>query len=174
MAYKSREQALQYGKEYRSMCKRLKVCVYCLCQDAYTLAGRSACFDCAEKYAKRRKEKYSAIDRSAYRKELRQRHIANHECTVCGKKLPQEYKYKTCKGCMAYNKLRQRTSETFSRGKYGLCWTCNKQPAIQGKGLCKDCYDRQLSILRKIPINKNHKWRNLNYGNPSNKKQKES
>ena len=173
MAYKNRELALSYGKEYRAMCKRLKICVACKSQDAYTLGGRSSCFDCAEKYAKNKHDKYysnkeTISKRKAERKALRERHIQNHECTVCGKNLTTDYTYKTCKSCRAYSRIRQRTSNTFTRGDYGLCWTCNNQPSIQGKKLCQECYDRQLNILSKIPIKKNHPWRKIIYGKRTN------
>ena len=173
MPYKNRQDALNYSIERTKLYKKLKLCVYCGNKDAYTLGGRSACFDCAEKYAKQKHDKHYANKetiekRKADRKALRERHIQNHECTVCGKKLPTAYKYKTCKSCRAYNRIRQRTTDTFSRGEFGICWTCNKQPSIQGKKLCQECYDRQLNILSKIPINKNHKWRKIIYGKYAN------
>ena len=167
MGYKNIDDALRYGKEYRSMCKKLKICVSCKNQDAYTLAGRTYCSDCAEKYAKLKHDKFytnkeSIEQRKKQRKELRERHIKNHECSVCGNKLPENYKYHTCSKCRTYNKLRQNSS--FTRGENGICWTCNKEKALKGKRLCQKCYDRQLKILSAIPINLNHKWRKFKYG----------
>lgn len=165
MAYKNRQDAINYGKEYRKMCKKFHLCVYCKQQDAYTIGGRSACYECAEKMAKLKKTKYYSTTearqkRCEERKQLRQRHIARHECTVCGKKLAENYLYKTCSHCRTYNKIRQRTNDSFMRGEFGICWQCNKEPCIAGKRVCDKCYEMKLGILSNIKIdNSNHVWR---------------
>lgn len=180
MAYKNRQYAIEYGKEYRAMCKRLHLCVYCMKKDAYTLGGRSACYECAEKMAKSKKVKYYSTEearqkRCEERRKLRQRHIENHECAVCGKKLDENYRYKTCSACRKYNAIRQRKNDTFMRGKFGICWQCNKEPCIEGKRVCRKCYEMKLKILSKIKTdNSSHPWRSKIYGRKVNKKQSKS
>lgn len=163
----------EYYKERRVRYRKNHFCVWCLKQNAYTLNGRPLCFDCSAKMAKYKRDKWYSTkeateERKAYRKQLRQKHIDNHECSVCGKKLPDGWIYKQCSRCKAHNAIRQRTENTFMRGHNGLCWLCNKEKCIDGKKLCQKCYDRQLIRQAKATeAAKNklkHPWKNKPYG----------
>ena len=152
---------MSYSTERYYLYKKLNMCVNCGNQDAYTFGGRALCQNCAEKEALRKKQRDKSL-RQAQRKTLRQKHIENHECVVCGKLLPKDYKYKSCTQCRVYNKLRQRTDKTFTRGEYGVCYLCNKEQAMDGKRLCKKCYEKivvvSLQNLTKVNLKK-HIWK---------------
>lgn len=160
---------MNYSKAYGDTLKRLHLCVRCKNEDAYTMNGRSLCQDCAQKDKDRKRRDNSTEEarqkRCEQRRKLVQRHIENHECTVCGKKLQDDCHYKRCDSCRYYNKMRQRTSKTFTRGLFGVCWQCNKEPCATGKKLCQSCYEKRVEIarenLKKVNL-ENHIWRNLN------------
>lgn len=38
------------------------------------------------------------------------KHIANHECSICGTKLDTDYKFKSCPKCLAKNKINLKRS----------------------------------------------------------------
>lgn len=167
MAYNSKEYAIKYGKEYRAMCKRLHICVSCLNQDAFTLIGRTYCADCAAKNAAKKRKKYSTKEarekRSEQRRLLRQRHIENHECAECGKKLPENYNFHLCSACRW--KKRRRWHRKDMRGVDGMCSRCGKELCMEGKKLCAKCYEKVVPIAMKSlsAVNKeNHPWRKLN------------
>lgn len=152
---------MSYSTERYYLYKKLNMCVNCGKQDAYTLVGRALCQDCAEKEATRKRQRDKSL-RQTQRKALRQKHIENHECVVCGKPLPKDYKYKSCTQCRNYNKLRERTDKTFTRGENGVCYLCNKKTSMENKRLCKNCYEKivlvALQNLKHVNIKK-HIWK---------------
>ena len=165
MPYKNKENALNYGKELRKFCKENQICLRCYEKDAYTMNGRTYCSKCADILAKYKRETVDKCKRNEQRKALRQKHIENHECAVCGIKLQENYTYKLCERCRgkSQNKWAKQHSETYmQRGLYGICWQCNKEKAIEGKRLCENCYNKQLKIelnSLKYVNNGNHIWR---------------
>lgn len=133
--------------------KKAHICVSCKKQDAYTLAGRAYCFECnEEKNAKARKrraenrEKYIQKDRERYRS-LKEQGV----CMQCGKPLDRDGVF--CKRCnMRRNRRYAKASReekkiNWPRGSNGICWQCNKEPVLNGKRLCKACYDKAYAIL---------------------------
>lgn len=167
MAFNQREYNINYQRELRVSCKRLHICVQCYKQDAYTLVGRTLCADCAAKDAARHRQKYSLKEEAEKRKEerrlKRQRHIENHECTECGKKLPQNYTYRLCARCRG--RKRRRWKKKDMRGVDGMCSRCGKELCMEGKRLCAKCYEKQLPIAQKglAAIDMvNHPWRRPN------------
>lgn len=149
-------------KNNREYLKRVNRCIKCQKQDAYTLNGRSYCFECATKmneftaiYREKNKEKRkqeNKIQRDYWRE--------NGMCTHCGKILPPNYKYLHCTVCRAEKRNAQRKRRigvaiNYPRGSNGFCWQCNKQKAMEGKKLCQDCYSkRMVSMNKAIEANK--------------------
>lgn len=148
-------------------CSSRKICHNCYKKDAYTMGGRWLCAECAAKQAEWKHNNVDPIKRNERRRELRQIRIANHECAECGHKLPEDYNFKICAHCRAKkkNNSHKNNPNMFTRGQYGICWSCNKRPVKEGKRLCEICYERQIAILKNIKHdNKNHIWRGMSYG----------
>lgn len=89
MAYKNiednRTYHRKYMREYRKMLKENKMCVCCGKQDAFTLIGKKICYECLEKYHKRRGYGFKKP------KKVKQQNIPRNErydyglCYICGK-----------------------------------------------------------------------------------------
>lgn len=105
MAYKNMEDRRAYHSEYmrerRKWFKEHKCCTECGEQDAYTLGGRSMCYECNKKrriyqgytsdidslsFSKMRK------DRKDYNKIPREQFIKRGMCYLCGKPVKEGYK----------------------------------------------------------------------------------
>ncbi len=90
-------------KEYRHKLKQAHLCRDCKKQDAYTLGGRTYCFDCAEKQrlykAEMRKDPVKRVRMLEQHRAMQMRYEQAHRCKLCGKSLPKDYKFKTCGLC---------------------------------------------------------------------------
>lgn len=168
---------MSYSTEYKILLKRNHLCICCKKQDSYTLAGRSLCYECAEKQREsKRIERQNNYQKIKDRKKAAyDKCVAEHRCVRCGKELPSDYKLKSCRTCRikcsktwknyiinkyGFNEWNRRQT----RGNNGLCWQCNKKPIKIGK-MCEECYKKQVNIALKSleTINKRtHIWRKLN------------
>ena len=160
---------------WRKMLHEAHLCVDCKQMDAYTLNGRYKCAVCAEKEAQR-KRKWRAENSNRSREistKYRQLWSESGRCSRCGHKLPFGYTYKMCERCRkqtSRNNEERRWAENpdrIKRGTPGICWLCVKRPVMEGKKICRECYDRILPIsLQNIKKaqenNKEHFWRRLN------------
>lgn len=156
-------------KEYRELLKKRHLCRDCKTQDAYTLAGRTYCFDCAEKQRiAKEKARTDPIKREKMRRQLREhieRYRADNKCIRCGM---QSHNGKSvCDSCLANEKTKYRTSSRYSPRIYGvICWQCNRAPCADGKKLCQSCYEKKVKTacenLKKADM-KNHPWRKEDY-----------
>lgn len=72
---------------------------------------------------------------------------ANHECTYCGAKLPDNYKLSRCENCLKTESEMTKYARKMAL-KAGLCTMCGKVPHTESSCLCEEC---------KI------KWRGYNY-----------
>ena len=92
--------------EYRAKWTKNHICRDCKQTDAYTLAGRTYCADCAEKMANRKKEKRSESreEYNAKMAEYRKKLIEEKRCSRCGKKLSDGWKRKLCIECLTYSR----------------------------------------------------------------------
>lgn len=128
--------------KYRAR-KNSNICVRCGGQDAYTLAGRSACARCAElirnvKAKQAINQEWKEIDyaRNRVRKEKRKE---NGLCPKCGRTATPGYV--TCEYCrIKHREYMRNKRNSFTRGMDGICWMCNKKPSKPGFHLCEDCY----------------------------------
>ena len=143
-------------KEFRQKRKKAGVCRDCGKVDAYTMSGRTYCYECAEKGAeKKRLARQNPEKRERMLEQHRQmqlRYEQAHKCKLCGKPLPEDYKYKRCVNCRAKQARAVRRSRESRYGiipdrrEEGQCFMCNKQPAVEGKRMCKACYEQRLPI----------------------------
>ena len=156
--------------DWRRQLKAHNMCIDCKKVDAYTLNGRARCFDCAEKYARKCRERRSE-DRDAANqahRALRDRWRETGRCVNCGHEKPSYDHHMVCMPCRVkmYNlKKRQREArdDWFPRGTPGRCWFC-LQPVMEGKKVCKKCYDARMPSLEKAreaarANNAKHIWR---------------
>ena len=141
-------------QEYRSSLKRHHICRNCKQTDAYTLAGRTYCAECAEKDAEKKRklrenEEYrqKAIQTT---KEWRIRNTAENRCARCGKSLPTGWKNKCCCECLTYSrkKAKERRQKAGSltwdmRRCDGICFICG-EPTIWTRKMCEECYQKRI------------------------------
>lgn len=133
-------------KEFYNMRKRAGVCPKCGELDAFTMAGRVLCADCAERAKvnmermRNDPEKRSAMCKSV--KKLKQSRKDAGLCPDCGGN-PMQGHVK-CVACVRRDRSYKRKYRggTKPRGQYGICWTCNKKQVIPDKRLCQECYDK--------------------------------
>ena len=154
-----RARDLQDKKETYKWMKRNHYCVTCKTVDAFTLAGRFECADCAEKRRAAEAEKRERTNlRERHRnnsQNFRDRRKENGLCTACGKPLPTKcYPYYTCERCRAKDRERRRlkreASGAVARSEYkelGLCVKCGRSRVQDKVGwdgreifLCERCY----------------------------------
>lgn len=147
-----------------------KRCTLCGKQDAYTLNDRSLCAECAEKRrilaANYRNEHPERI--KAYRAEYEKGRRAAGLCHACGK--PTENGRSRCPRCREKENRRRREKVredglvNLPRGDNGVCWQCNKKPALDGQRLCQSCRDLCAAQALKLPRDRSgHFWKELNY-----------
>lgn len=145
-------------------------CVLCGQQDAYTMNNRSLCAECAEKRrvltANYRNEHPEQI--KAYRAEYEKSRRAAGLCHACGK--PTENGRSRCPRCREKENRRRREKVredglvNLPRGENGICWTCNKRPALRGKRLCRECMERQMDVLQNSAWPMRKPWKRLTFG----------
>ncbi len=135
--------------EFRALRKRAGICRDCGQEDAYTMAGRTYCFDCAKKQriAKQKarndpQTRRKMLDQHTHMKDTRK---ANGLCPTCGRKTDGEHAL--CPYCRAKarkstarHRAKQNPSVNYPRGSNGICFQCNKAPVMDSKKLCADCY----------------------------------
>lgn len=152
--------------------KRNHLCTRCKKKDAYTIAGRSLCYECTQKRIAEVREYYWK-DATAAREKKRQRYRElsalrreQHQCTRCGKQLSEDYSYSYCAMCRAKNakfsREARRKKGVLPRDTTVRCYYCNKRPPVAGKFVCEECYEKRkiLSINNLKNVNlKNHPWR---------------
>ena len=133
--------------EYRKLRNR---CVACGTQDAYTLAGRTLCFECNERNNARMRENYK---KNAERKSREQKAKceARREaglCVRCGKPLGENPgQYRNCEKCRAKARAASRKSKKTKNSRdtaeqCGLCYKCFAPLDVPGKKMCSACLEQ--------------------------------
>lgn len=156
-------------KEWYHMKKAAGVCTKCRREDAYTMAGRSLCAECAQ-YGREIMAKMWRDPSGAAKERHRQRDAHRRDerrmaglCTLCGKEV--ETPYTRCPNCRAKIRARKerkrREAGIMPRGENGRCYLCNKAPALPGRRLCQACHDIAAANLPH-GIQEDHPWRRLN------------
>lgn len=144
---------MPYSKENAAYYKARQRCTHCGRQDAFTLNGRALCADCIKKlhelHKRRRAERGAELN--AHNKAYRVKMVEAGLCPNCGK--PSDGVYINCPRCRAIARKkmerRRRENGVAPRGECGLCYTCNKRPALSGKRLCRECYGKSLVSMAK-------------------------
>ena len=151
--------------EYRKLLKKHNLCRDCKKQDAYTLAGRTFCFECAEKMrlakAEARKDTAKREKMLQQKREQISRYISENRCIRCGKQLANGKRM--CPTCYNLQRLALKKSRGSAPRISGvICWQCNKNPCMDGKRLCRECYEKKIPIsLENLKKSRGveHPWR---------------
>lgn len=130
-------------------------CTRCGKQDAFTLIGKRLCAECTEKAAQNstRYGKEHLEERTAYKREWRQKCRDAGLCPRCGK--PVDGGYVICKRCRAKDnarrekKRRENGVSPYCMRDERVCWTCKKRPVMDGKKLCRECWEQSCLNLAK-------------------------
>ena len=139
-------------KEFYHLRKKVGICPRCGREDAFTMAGRSLCAECAAKARKNKADQYAVEEKKirmyAQHCEGQKKRRDIGICPTCGR--PATPGYSTCEYCRAKHRNYMRNyRNSFTRGQYGICWQCNKEKALPGKRVCQSCYDKKLTSLSK-------------------------
>lgn len=137
-----------YMKERRLWLKQHHCCTECGKQDAYTLNGRSRCFNCNEKKNNTHGDK---AKRNANEKNKRKQAEISGMCVRCFNRKADKG-YKTCSHCRTKSRIyQQKNKSNIPRGErfsYGLCYKCGGglDGQLKANGdkshLCSSCYDK--------------------------------
>lgn len=141
-------------KEYYRLLKAHHICPSCKQQDAYTLAGRTYCAECAEKRRAQRHEARKNPD-------VRERERASGEkwrrkqkeagiCVSCGKAtaLEGEVRCVRCKEKARRSTIEQNRKRGILPRISGVCYRCNRGEPMDGKRVCRACYEKMLPIAK--------------------------
>lgn len=140
------EEALKYNRERYHWFKQHHFCTNCSKQDAFTLNGRTLCFECREKKkiqkSQKNKDVQQARDKDKYEK-LKSAGI----CVQCKSRKANPGKVR-CPVCTAYisNYYYKTRQPTFR--DYDKCYRCGNQldGQLNADGsrskVCKSCYSR--------------------------------
>jgi len=147
----AREYSRNYMRETRRWLVDRGYCSECGNRDAFTMAGRWRCAECAERHNSQPRDRKAENERA---KEQRKYRRENRLCTKCGTPLPNLYSYVMCKNCRAHDRniqeVRRRDRGIMPKSLYrelGLCVKCGA-PRMNGLTLwggeeiqlCERCY----------------------------------
>lgn len=156
MTDERRAQLNEYQRENRKYRKLLQRCIICGKRDAYTLGGRSSCYECCEKAHGQKLSAEALENRHLYQKRLYDERRAQGICVSCGKKA--EKGKSRCAICLAKDRrsVLKRDREkgalpSYLRNGIDYCASCTKpltdENRVHGKKLCKTCYDKACKSL---------------------------
>ena len=163
----------EYDRKSYAFWKAHGLCTACHGQDAYTLAGRSRCAECAEKnriqkaaYRERNFDRLSDTNDDWY-----YRMKAEGRCVKCGREVEDPANYTTCAMCRAKQRA-EDAERRLASGKIpkaiasdcGVCGICNRRPAMEGRKTCPECYAQNTRNLAKANAAKegaDHPWRRM-------------
>lgn len=139
--------------------KKLHICTKCEKQDAYTLIGKSRCYECTRKRNEQSRKNYDDTERKKLanrRAELRNNRIQNKQCTRCGKTLSENQTKKMCETCLARSRaknakyrLENRVMPRFLFDGVQRCIKCGKEQVADGYKVCNDCLEKCRKSLEK-------------------------
>ena len=146
-------------RDYYHMRKAAHICTKCGREDAYTMAGRSRCYECQARERLRQRERAPeerAAKNAASKRRYRDR-IAAGLCGICGKRPLADDSKCYCEWCRAKNRTKcqnvRRSIGVLSNDEYfelGLCYRCGKAPHLGGQKLCKKCSDLLAQARAKV------------------------
>ena len=149
-------------RQGREIMKQRGRCILCRKEDAFTMNGRALCAECAEKNQRRLSTPEMKAYVHKYNTERHARLTEAHICTWCGIQMPEDYEYTRCPKCRTKQLILERARRTPKWNDPDLCSRCHKEPPIEGKKLCKACYEKALRAIERANAavdRTNHPWR---------------
>ena len=145
-------------KEFRAFRKKAGVCRDCGKEDAYTMAGRTYCAECAEKDRLRKEEARKCPEKRqkmlTQHREMVARKKAAGVCSCCGKRLAVPGKT-MCGICLwkqrsyQYARRHEQGQRTWTERTDGKgCFLCGK-PCVPGRKLCEKHMIQRIENLRR-------------------------
>ena len=146
--------------------KKHHFCVSCGKQDAYTLNGKTRCYECSEKRKQSRKlhPEWSKKNNDRVKK-IRYERMVQGLCIDCGK--PAEKGKLRCLKHLYKDKGYHKHKELnhYTAAYIGVCMRCLREPAKAGHKLCEACYGKSLASLEKARENADvSKYKNFRFG----------
>lgn len=149
----SKEKRAAYARDTRHWYKEHHMCIDCGKQDAYTLSGKSRCYECGERANECSRNNYDSKKPHERYLKRKQQAIENGLCTCCFKR-KADTGYKSCSICRKkdiekYRKKQCGTIKRSERKTYGICYRCGNnldgQLKVNGtkSNLCSCCYSKQ-------------------------------
>lgn len=160
---------MSYDKTRYQWLKEHGICVQCGQRDAFQ--GYVRCPECIEKVNessakcrddKEKRAKYNKHEREK-RKQLYEERKNKHMCTICGKKLPEDYKYSTCVLCRKKRSEKRRTGRNYGeafreRIEAGVCMYCGDE-VVEGYRFCEKHLKTARDSMEKARSVSSEKWR---------------
>lgn len=160
---------MRMNKSRYQWLKEHGICVQCGQRDAFS--GYVRCPECIEKTniasAKCRDDKEKRIKYNARgterRKQLREERKNKHLCVVCGKSLPEGYKYSECIWCRKRRSERRRSGrdcgEAFrERIEARVCMYCGEK-IVEGYKFCERHLEMARDNMKKAHATASNKWK---------------
>ena len=160
MTREQRDRANADKREWERMRKEAHVCVACGRMDRRTVAGGGLCLRCATKKADRRRETRDFQREKELRDARRGRFREAGLCTECGgkKEDPEMALCATCRLKARLGTTKRKIGRGWTpRGSNGRCYQCNRAPALDGRRLCRECYEKKLVTLRRNSLKRGRK-----------------
>lgn len=138
-------------KDYKAILRKNHFCARCRTKDAYTIAGHYYCAECTEKNKESLKkyrqdpEKYDGM--KAKIKERYDRLKSAGLCVTCGQPTDGMTYCPKCRKMMSAASRRSKLKQGTATRVPGFCYHCKDVPCVDGKKLCKDCYEKQLAVI---------------------------
>lgn len=139
--------------EFRALRKKAHVCRDCGKEDAYTISGRTYCYECAEKQRLHKKSVRDTEEGRNKNKENAKKTRSSRKekglCERCGKRKP-EIGRTCCRICLDKMKIAKRERD---RAKgiepkiSGCCILCGKFPVVEGYKHCLSCLSKKRKVL---------------------------
>lgn len=163
MTEQQRIRKRECARENRQWKKERHLCVRCGKKDAYTLAGRSCCYECTEAERHRAENRQRTEEQiqkhCAKMREKYAENVSRGICPQCGKRNAVGG-YIICPICRAKKKrasakyrLEHGATPRYLMDGSTRCAKCGKvlddDNSVNGKQLCRSCYESALRSIKK-------------------------
>lgn len=155
MTDEQRERKNECARENSRWKKERQLCVRCGKQDAYTLVGRSYCYECCEYDRECRRSDTVLKNNKTKQREKYRKNVESGICPTCGKRRA-EYGYINCPVCRA-KKARRQLEYNHKNGVLPRCLLdgtdrcarCGKEEVVMGYKLCGRCLENSRKAIKK-------------------------
>ena len=150
---------------------RIKIGMCSVCGKNEAEPNKKMCYEClgkeSDKYAEKGKSE-TAKEKDRERKRiLSAERTENGLCSRCGKPKSGSHT-KLCGRCKGYLRIYRNNHRgdiaRSERPDYGICYICGNHQIMNGKRVCKECYEARLRTIPSMLENINNEYfKQLNY-----------